>query len=122
MKLQTIESDFPKSLDKFLEFVNGTCETDTEFASAYDYIENNLTDIFGDINLRVLWEFFDSQNVFIQFVVPYVDQAGNARFAFNVYCESPSLNKLSNACLNRYDSIEKGFVYAFDFLEFQKLT
>jgi len=126
MKLQTIERDYPKALDEFLNFVWGNIdnitegEADKEGLNAYEFIENNLIDIFGDINIRVLWEFFDSQNVFIEFVVPYVDAAGNARFCYNVYCENPKLTKVSKPYKNRYTSIQEGFIYGFDFLEFQK--
>jgi len=128
MKLQTIERDYPKALDEFLKFVWGNIdnitegEADKEELNAYEFIENNLTDIFGDINLRVLLEFFDSQGVLIEFVAPYIGPAENARFAYNIFCESPSLSKVSRDILSRHKSIEQGFKNAFDFLEFQKLT
>jgi len=66
MKLEVIESDYGKSLDKFLEFIFGKCDDIQELEFAYDYVQNNFIDVLGDVNDILLFEFFDNENMHVK--------------------------------------------------------
>ena len=88
MKLKTIEKNYVNTLDKFIQFVYGNCESERELRTGYKFIEDNLVDCFDDVSYMILLEFL-SEEGFLIYTSSVISSVNNKlMFSFNVFTKN----------------------------------